>query len=119
MSFDYLEQFSWWSYVLTAIIYTALTFYGEAPKTRAWIFSRQNTAPVSRIAAVHVGFLVLLFALMRFIPSIFPFMPGWVTEIGSRGSTVDILFVVAALLMHKIERRMIYLESPENDLFHG
>jgi hypothetical protein len=91
VSFDFLERFSWWTYLLTAIIYTALSFYGKAPNTRAWVFSKGNGVPVSRSLLVHLGFLALLFTLMRFIASVYRFMPGWLTEMGGKGSAVDIL----------------------------
>ena len=111
MSIDFLAWFSWWSYLITATIYTALTFRGELPSVGTWVFSKDNDASVPKILSVHIGFLAFLLTLMRLIPLIYPFMPQWLTEVGGRGSFLDVLFIVALILTHKIERKLVYVES--------
>lgn len=101
------------------VIYSVLSFCGELPNRGAWIFSKHNDMSVSKVLVFHLGFLFILLMLMRSIPLIYAFMPGWLTEMGSRGSTIDILLVVAVFFVHKIERRLIYVESHGDDPSRG
>jgi hypothetical protein len=103
MSLNSAQQISSWSYLLAAVFYTAYVFAAGAP----WVFRKKNVVPGSRIVAVHLGFVALLLALMKLTSLAYPFMPDWMTAGRPRGSLLDILLLIVAILLQKIESRFI------------
>jgi hypothetical protein len=97
-----------------AILYTALVFRGELPRKYARILSQRNARPRSSILTIHAAFVAFLLYSVHVGVSVFPTLPGWLTDtIRDRGapiSTFEFLFVVAFVSIPFLERRWLYVE---------
>ena len=96
---------------MVATLYTAFVFSADAP----WVFLKKNIVPASVIIAVHSGFVALLFALMKVTTLAYPFMPQWMTAGRTFSVPLNFLFLIVAIVLQKIESRLIYVESREGD----
>jgi hypothetical protein len=113
---EVLQYFSWWAYLVVALIYSAFVFRDEVSKEDRQVFDKQNLVYLPNVLLVHVAFIATLFALLRIIPYILPALPYWMTNVFKPGrslsaSIADILVVLIGVLMAYLERRRIYAES--------
>jgi hypothetical protein len=115
--FDPLQYFSWWAFAVVVVVYTIVSFsafYRQSEPT----FSDDNARTPLEIVAIHLGFLLVLFVLMRAAPYVYPHLPEWLTDtFQSRGATwsvADIFFVFLTAILFGIERRYIYVEADED-----
>jgi hypothetical protein len=112
--FDPLQYFSWWIYAAVGAVYTVIEFGGELLGNE--IFSKRNAKPLSAIFTIHLAFLTILLVLMRVAVFISPALPDWLTDAHHfRGSPLDGFFILAMVVMLKIEQRLIYVESDTDD----
>jgi hypothetical protein len=112
---DPLQYFSWWVYGGVAVVYTALVFHGElSKKDGPYIFSERNARPLSEIISIHLVFLAIFWGLMQIGASTYRFLPNWITTMfdsrGSAYSVLDILYILAMIALHYVERRWLYVE---------
>jgi hypothetical protein len=117
LNFDFLQYFSWYSYAVTVILYTALVLHGEfSKKDGPLILSKQNARPLSEIFTIHFAFLAVLLGFMRFAPHIYFRLPGWmIAPFGRAGSAFDYFFIFAMAVMHFIERRWLYVALSKSE----
>ena len=110
--YDTFQYFSWWAYVVAALVYSAAFFTGEMSKDGPLIFSKRNARSTKVIIGIRMNFLMALLLLLKVGCSIDPSLPDWMTRhIGRGGTTLDLLFIIAMMLMGFIERRTLYVES--------
>jgi hypothetical protein len=115
VTFDQDRYLPWFLYAGSAVVYSALVFRGEFPRKEGEILSERNARSLSAILTIHGAFLAFLLFSIWWARSIYPALPDWLTDtIRSRGgpiSTFEFLFIVAAVGMHFIERRWLYVEA--------
>jgi hypothetical protein len=110
--YDIFQYFSWWVYLGSALIYTALVFSGELSKEGPRIFSKANARSTQFIIAVHINFLILLLLLVKITCFFDPSFPDWMTRNTGRGSTfLDLFSILGMMLMGFLERRTLYRAS--------
>jgi apolipoprotein N-acyltransferase len=107
---------SWLLYGGSAAFYTALVFRGEFSKKEAEILSERNRRSLSAILKIHGAFLAFLLLSIWAAISIYPALPDWLTEKRGRWSTFEFVLIIAAVGMHMIERRWLYVEV-ETEVF--
>lgn len=115
-AFDPLQYFSWWVFGGVVLAYTALVFHGEFSKEDGpLIFSKRNARTRRGVISLHLMFLTVLFVLMRIGIFLYPSLPRWMTKtFNSRGaaySVLDMMYILAMIVMHYIERKRLYFES--------
>lgn len=113
---DPLQSFSLWIYLGVAVAYTALVFHGEFSKQDGpMILSKRNCRSISSIVSIHLGFLALLFLLMRCCILGFPYLPNWMTASfvlhGTDDSALDILYMLLMIVFYRLERKYLYVDS--------
>jgi len=112
---DALMNFSWWGYIVVATMYTVVVFRGDLSREGPLIVTKENARTPVAIFLIHSAFLALLLWAAWAAPFILPLLPYWMTgRIHTRAidlTFADILFILATLLMHKIERRWLYVDS--------
>jgi hypothetical protein len=109
--FDQGRYLLWFLYAGSAVFYSALVFRGEFPRKDGEILSERNARPLSSILTIHGAFLAFLLFSIWWARSIYPALPDWLTDKHGRTSTFEFLFIVAAVGMHMIERRWLYVEA--------
>jgi hypothetical protein len=114
--FDPLQYFSWTVYGGVVIAYSALAFHGELSKEDGpLIFSRHNERSLPSVFSIHLIFLMALLALMWASVAIYSHLPNWLTDtFVSRGATfslLDIMYILAMIVFHYIERGWLYIGS--------
>jgi hypothetical protein len=115
VTFDQDRYLPWFLYAGSAVFYSALVFRGEFPRKEGEILSERNARSLPAILTIHCAFLVLLWLCIWVAGSIYPALPEWLTDtVRDRGgpiSTFEFAFIVAAVGMHFIERRWLYVEA--------
>lgn len=114
---------SWWIYVGAALLYTALTFRGELPRSEALIFSRDNSRPPASVLTIHALFLGgLLLAIWMGIESL-PVLPSWLTATFNFHempmSVLELAFIAGWFAMHYVERRLLYVGVDKSAVDHS
>jgi len=113
--------FPWFLYIGSALLYTALTFRGEIPTKDAQILSKHNSRSAIEIITIHIVFLASLLFCIKFARLMQPKLPSWlmnpVATLGPPISMLQFLFIVAAVGMHFLERRLLFVpaETKAND----
>jgi uncharacterized protein with PQ loop repeat len=105
---DLLQYSSWSGYLVIGILYSLLLFFGEIPKAKRAIFSKQNKMNLTQILLIHISFLALLFLAFRVSSHVVRYLPPWITNAYDLGegkmSIANLLFLIGALLLGACER---------------
>jgi|SRR6185312_396803 len=114
---------SWWIYVGAALLYTALTFRGELPRSEALIFSKDNARLPTSVITIHAVFLGGLLAAIWMAIGSLSVIPSWLTETFSfyrmPASGLELVFVFGGIAMHYIERRLLYVGADKSGIGHN
>lgn len=109
---------SWWIYTGAALIYSALTFRGELPRSEALIFSKDNARTLTSILRIHALFLGSLLAAIWVARYSLPFLPSWLTETFNfhemPSSVLELVIVFGWFGMHYVERHFLYVDANKN-----
>lgn len=104
--------YSWSSFVILKVVYSAAVCSGELSKDGPQIFSKTSARSLSTIFGVHLTFLTILFVAWRFASFIGPHLPHSMTDrIGRGGSLFNILFFLGMIGMQFIERRWLIIRT--------
>jgi hypothetical protein len=111
---------AWLLYVAAAVVYTMLEFGVSFTNVRTPIFSARNARPAYLVIWTHLVFLAILMELLWLSTiahtSLYNSLPGWTTVNISRGdTTLDLVSLLLVLILGKVERRFIFVESGESD----
>jgi len=111
---DPLLHFSWWGFIVVAALYSVVVFRGDLSREGPFILTKENARTPLAISSIHVAFLAFLLWAAWMVPYILPLLPRWMTDrIHARGIDVtiaDVLFILATLVIHQIERRWLYVD---------
>lgn len=114
---------SWWIYVGAALLYTALTFRGELPRSEALIFSKDNSRHPTSVLTIHAVFLGGLLAAIWMAIDSLPVLPSWLTDTFSfyrmPASGLELVLILGGIAMHYIERRLLYVGADKNGIDHS
>lgn len=111
MSYDPLQDLGWFTYVLTAILYSIFVFV-QAPSSKADCFTKQNASHRPAILSIHIIFLAAILGMTRAAAHFYWFLPNWSTTIWLWVPSIDIsfltiLFVLVIIVMYFAERKWI------------
>jgi hypothetical protein len=112
-----LDQFTWIRFAFCAAFYTFFAFASVGFRS-GMAFSSRNTVPRSTILRLHLQYLAVLLLLFWATASLYPHVPGWMTEewihiSRSRDSYLSLLFFIAIVGMIFSEHNHIYLEADD------
>lgn len=114
---------SWWIYVGAALLYTALTFRGELPRSEALIFSKDNARPPTSVVTIHAVFLGGLLAAIWMAIEAIPVLPSWLMDTfifyAMPMSVLELAFIGGWFAMHYIERRLLYVGVDKSAIDHS
>jgi hypothetical protein len=110
-----LRYFSWSTFAVIAVVYTAFVFWLELAKDGPCIFSRENARSRVQGFLAHALFLIVLICGYRICTYMVPTIPFWMTDTfrvrhSNRASFIDIVLFFAALAMAYFERKWLYRE---------